>query len=217
MILVVGHTKGGVGKSLLAVNLAIARARGGHRKVLLVDGDHQATAVKFTELRAQATGKSDYTAISLVGSALRTQVRQLAPNYNDVVIDVGGQDTTSLRAALTVAHTLLVPVPPRTWEIWATEQLVPLVEEAQEINESLRAFTVINAADPQGQDNEQAACLLREFEPTLTYLDVPLVRRKTWSDAITQGQAVHECKPRNSKAVAELVALVRAIYRKAGN
>ncbi len=217
MILVVGHTKGGVGKSLLAVNLAIARAKRGQRKLLLVDGDSQGTAMSFTELRVQQTGRSDYTAVALIGNALRTQVRQLAPNYTDVIIDCGGQDNGSFRAALTISNKLLVPVPPRTWEIWATEQLIPLVLEAQQINEGLRAYTVLNAADPKSQDNDQAARLLRELEPTLTYLDMPLVRRKVWSDALTLGQAVHEHKPRNPKAVAELVALVKTIYRRTGN
>jgi chromosome partitioning protein len=43
MILTVANTKGGVGKTTLAVNFAIAAARAG-RDVLLIDGDDQATA-----------------------------------------------------------------------------------------------------------------------------------------------------------------------------
>ena len=44
MILTVGNTKGGVGKTTLAVQIAISRARAG-RDVWLIDGDRQATAV----------------------------------------------------------------------------------------------------------------------------------------------------------------------------
>ena len=43
MIVTVGNTKGGVGKTTVALNLAIARAKSG-RSVWLVDGDRQGTA-----------------------------------------------------------------------------------------------------------------------------------------------------------------------------
>ena len=43
MIITIGNTKGGVGKTTLAVNLAIARAMSG-RDVWLIDGDRQGTA-----------------------------------------------------------------------------------------------------------------------------------------------------------------------------
>ena len=71
MILTVGNVKGGVGKTTLAVNLAIARARAG-MDVLLIDGDNQATALDFTTLRTEQTGRSDYTVVQLSGAAART-------------------------------------------------------------------------------------------------------------------------------------------------
>jgi chromosome partitioning protein len=77
MILTVGNTKGGVGKTTLAVNLAIARTATG-RDVLLIDGDEQGTASLFTELRTEQVGRPGYTAVTVQGAGLRTQVRQLA-------------------------------------------------------------------------------------------------------------------------------------------
>ena len=53
MIITIGNTKGGVGKTTLAVNLAIARALAG-RDVWLIDGDRQGTAQTAISIRAEA-------------------------------------------------------------------------------------------------------------------------------------------------------------------
>lgn len=210
MILTVGNIKGGVGKTTLAVNLAIARAAAGE-DVLLIDGDEQRTAVTFTELRTEQLGQPGYTAVSLQGAALRTQVRQLAAKYADIVIDVGGRDTGSLRAALTVSHLLLIPVQPRSFDIWAVDQVAELVAEAREINPHLQAVIVLNAADAQGRDNDDAAAALREV-PGLQMLGLAIGRRKAFPNAAAAGRGVLEQTPRDPKAIEELQLLIQAIY-----
>ena len=210
MILVFANTKGGVGKSTLAINIAIIRSLVG-RDVLLVDGDEQRTALDFTELREQLVGKAGYTAVALHGAALRTQVRQLTPKYDDIVIDVGGRDTGSLRAALTVANTVLIPVQPRSFDIWAVGQIAELVREAREINDALRALVVLNAADPQGHDNEEAAEVIREVDG-LQLLDQQIGRRKAFPNAASAGRSVIEHTPRDPKACDEMQAVISTVY-----
>ncbi len=210
MILVVGNTKGGVGKTTLAINLTIARALD-RRDVLLVDGDEQGTAISFTELRTQHLGQPGYTAVSLHGAAIRTQTRQLASKYGDIIIDVGGRDTGSLRAALTVADTILIPVQPRSFDLWAVDNIAALVKEARELNEHLRAVLVLNAADAQGSDNDAAAEDLLEAEG-LEYLAMPIGRRKAFPNAAAVGRSVIEQTPRDPKAVQELASLAAAVF-----
>ena len=53
MILSAAHIKGGVGKTLLAVNIAAVLARRG-RDVLLIDADDQASSATFSEIRAES-------------------------------------------------------------------------------------------------------------------------------------------------------------------
>ena len=78
MIITVGNTKGGVGKTTIAVNLAIARALAG-RDVWLIDGDRQGTAQTAISIRAEA-GHTPGIACATYpdGPTLRAQVQQQA-------------------------------------------------------------------------------------------------------------------------------------------
>jgi len=207
VIVTVGNVKGGVGKTTLAVNIAIALAR--THEVLLVDGDEQGTAAAFTELRTAEQGSPGYTAVTLHGSAIRTQVRQLAPKYSHVVIDVGGRDTGSLRAALTISDMVLIPVKPRSFDLWGVDQTAVLVKEAREINDGLRAIAVLNEADAQGKDNEAAMEALAEVEGVET-APMFIVRRKAFPDAAASGLSVLEYE--NPKARDELMQLVAYLF-----
>jgi len=211
MIVVLAQTKGGVGKSTLAVNLAIARSLGGG-DTLLVDADEQATATDFTALRTERLGNPGYTAISLTGVAVRTHILRLAPKYQDIIIDAGGRDTTSLRAALTVADTALIPFQPRSFDLWTLDKILSLLTEAKGYRETpLRALTVLNFADPSGADNAQAAAVLSAHSE-LTYLPTSIGRRKAFPNAAATGLGVVELKPEDPKASAEIAALTSAVF-----
>ena len=190
MIVTVGNIKGGVGKTTLAVNIAIALSLA-KRDVLLVDGDEQASAMAFTELRSMQLGKAGYTVVALQGAALRTQVRQLASKYDDIVIDVGGQDNGSFRSALLVSQLSLIPVQPRSFDLWAVDKTALLVKEARETNDNLRAVAFLNGADAQGKDNDEAAAYLKEVEG-LEAAPMMIVRRKAFSNAAAAGLSVLE-------------------------
>ena len=147
MILTAGGIKGGSGKTTVATNLAVIRAAQG-RDVLLVDADDQETSTDFTNLRNEMqAGGAKYTSIKLTGVAVRTEILRLAPKYQDIIIDTGGRDTSSQRAALTVTDTLIVPFVPRSFDLWTIEKVGSLVEEMRAVNPALKAFTFLNRAN----------------------------------------------------------------------
>jgi chromosome partitioning protein len=212
MILVVGGTKGGSGKTLLATNLAVLRAAAG-RDVLLVDADEQGSAMDFTRQRQRRTeGKSDYTAMQTREADVAVQVRRMAPKYGDIVIDVGGRDTASQRAALAVADRLLIPFSPTSVDLWTADTVMALLQEARPFNPGLRAYAVINKAFPRGPDNAETAAMLREYPEHWMFLDAAVGNRKAFSNAFGEGYAVTEYQPKDAKAIAEIQALYRCIF-----
>src|SRR3954463_7759187 len=118
MILTLAHTKGGVGKSMLATQLALGWAIAG-RDVLLVDADRQATSQLVVAKREEKARSPTVTCVSYVeGGLLRERGRGQAPKYDTPVIDVGGRDGPALRAALLLSDLVLVPVPARSVDVW---------------------------------------------------------------------------------------------------
>ena len=209
MILSILATKGGVGKTTLSTNLAILRSASG-ANVLLVDGDEQRSALLFTELRTQQLGSAGYSAMAVYGVELRTQILRVAAKYDDLIVDVGGRDSGSLRAALTVADMVLIPVQPRTYDIWSLTDVKPLVMEARQFNPGLRVLVVLSLADVQGQDNESTSRIVDDLE--LPISSSVICRRKVFANAAAAGLSVVEYRPRDGKAISELTGLYNDIY-----
>ena len=213
MIVTVGNTKGGVGKTTVALNLAIAQARAG-RDVWFIDGDRQGTAQAAIALRAEAERAPAIACATYPdGSTLRSQVLHQTGKFADIIIDAGGRDSSALRAALILSDVLLVPFHPRTYDVWALDDMAALVEEACAVRDGLRVKAVLNCADPdnRSKDNIEAAAAVGELE-RFEYLPTPLRRRKAFANAAGAGLSVLELKPPDRKAIAELNELVKMVF-----
>lgn len=210
MILVAGGIKGGSGKTTLASNLAVMRSLQG-REVLLVDADDQQSAAEFTELRSEEIGDPGYTCVRLDGKAVRDQLKRLRDKYDDIVVDTGGRDTTSQRAALTVADVLLVPFGPRSLDIWTLERVEELVADARAINPDLQAYSFINRADHQGSYNDETRAVLTDSEE-VDFISPTLGDRKAFAIAFDYGQSIVEYTPRNRKAIREMKELYETVF-----
>jgi chromosome partitioning protein len=210
-IVAVLNTKGGVGKSTLTLNLAVARALAG-RDVWLIDGDRQGSSMQAIAQRATsdvlpAIAAAHYTD----GPTLRAQVKQTCSKYDDILIDAGGRDSTAMRAALMLADVVLIPFLPRSVDLWAMNDMAELVAEAHSMRDGLRAYAILNSADPRGTDNADAAEAVSAFTH-ITYLDAPVGRRKALADAYGSGLSVLESRPRDEKAIAEITRLVDIVF-----
>lgn len=225
MITLIGSIKGGVGKSLLAANTAVVLALGRQQRsgdVLLIDGDVQASSTSFSDMRAETLGREiGYDCVSMRGPSIRTQMPSIKRKYKDIVIDCGGQDNPSLRAAMTVADKLLVPVPPRSVDEWALQKLIDMICEVTElVNPNLETLLLINMADPQGNDNEGVKEAIRadyltdpdRLPQNTKIVDPVIVRRKAFSDAFGEGLSIIEHRPADRKGIDELLEVMAVVY-----
>jgi chromosome partitioning protein len=214
MIVTIGNTKGGVGKTTIAINLVVARALAG-RDVWLIDGDSQGTAQTAISVRSQSDRQPGIACSAYSdGMILRTQIKQQRGKFEDILIDIGARDSTALRAALMLTDVLLVPFQPRSFDVWALSHIVSLINEVNSERDGLRCYALLNMADPTNTvDNQEAAEAVADF-PQIKYLPATLRRRKAFANAAGAGLCVYELvsKDKDQKACDELTALYAALF-----
>lgn len=214
MIIICGGIKGGGGKTTTALNLAIMRGLAGF-DVLLVDADSidNGNASDFSAIRDEMLENKHYTAIKLNGKAIAKEMPTLAKKFTDIIIDVGGHDSISQRASLTVADLLLIPVFPSSFDTWVIESINTLIGEASLINPKLKAYCFISRADVVGNQNDDTSKILIDDYPEIEFIDCPIKNRKVFRNASSQGLGVVEYKPKDQKAIDELKELYKTVFK----
>lgn len=215
-VIVIGNTKGGVSKSTLSVQLAIARARQG-KSVMLVNADRQKSSENAIGIRGD-NAIEPFIALGSYpdGGVLKAQVLHQRDKYDDIFIDAGGRDSSALRAAMLIADVMLVPYAPTGFDVWAIEdEFVPIINDIQTVrgDNPLPIYALLSMADPKADstDNAEAREVISSVKQ-MEFLDLPIVRRKAYSNASGQGLAVSEMRPRDRKACAEIDALLAALF-----
>jgi chromosome partitioning protein len=212
MITVLGGEKGGTGKTVLAVNLAVMRARAGHT-VVLIDGDKQGSTAMWAVIREQNGIKPTVPTVQKVGPALRFEVLELAQRFEDVVIDVGGRDSRELRAAMVVADRLVIPFRPSQFDVWSLDRMAELIEAGHASNPELQCLAVINLAHPHPgvSESEEAQAFLSNNQ-RMKLARAIVKDRIAYRRATRDGLAVVEMNPADKKAAAEMQALYAEVF-----
>lgn len=210
MIIVIGGIKGGSGKTTIATNLAVLRSMS--KKVLLVDADEQRSAWDWSQQREDNEPdllKGHFSTVCMSGKSIHSNLSRLKADYDDIIVDTGGRDTTSQRSALCIADKLILPFKPSSIDIWTIAPIKKILDEC--VNDKLDAYAVINQADAVGNDNEEAIEILREFRNIRTG-ECTIGNRKAFRNAAADGLGVCELFPQDKKASRELQDLYDIIY-----
>ena len=212
MIVLIGATKGGNGKSILSCNLAARRALDSY-DVLLLDSDRQGSSSLWAELRGEM--KPHITCMQKFGKGLQKEIRILANKFDDIVVDCGGHDATELRAGLVCCDKIYIPTQPGQFDVSALYTMDQLVENAREFSEDLQAYVLVTRVSTNPALNIEAL-EVREFVkkecPNLMVSDNLIFERVAWRRCLREGLSVVEMSPRDPKAMAELDFLYEEIW-----
>ena len=209
MIVTIGNSKGGVGKSTIACNLAVMAAKTG-KNVLLVDADPQASSLNFRSIRES----DDIKATAITTPTLHKDLKDFS-NFDMILIDSGGRDTSIFRSAILAADLLVIPVLPSVYDIWAASDTIEIVKEAVLYNEKLVSRFLINMVLPNSIMGRDTQAALKEHE------EIPILKqtvgaRQVFKNALSMGQGVVEFEPK-SKAAQEIAACYQEIIKLGSN
>src|ERR1035437_9442494 len=131
-VITICSSKGGVGKTTIATNLAIAAALD-MRSVVLVDTDVQGSAIEFSARREN----QDVPVIQITVPTCHNIIKTLFSDKMDlVIIDTGGRDSPTFRSAVVAADLVIIPVLPSEYDIWAAKESVKIFREVSEVTKS---------------------------------------------------------------------------------
>jgi len=211
MIILIGAEKGGTGKTVIAVNLAAARALQ-DKKVVIVDTDKQNTALRWVSQRDKNPDlPQKIDCLPLLGEDIGQKIVTLTDRYDDIIIDTRGSDAVELRASLIVADYFLTPIQGKQFDLWTIEHIETLYHRARGFNEKLRGGIVINLAKSRSIDTKIAIEELQKLK-FLPFSGVVIEDRNIYHRCQPLGGSVFEYKHKDEKAEAEIIALHKVIY-----
>jgi len=203
MIITIAHSKGGVGKSLLAWHLAIGL------RVPIVDLDFQKTLVYTNSLR-EANG---YKALKIIQPESPQDFIELMDNWpedKDIIIDVGGFDSNLNRAAIYISDIIITPAVDRVTEMAGLYKFHQIIDElSQKMKTDIQANILLNDVSPSAKDFSVMEELVDNLEH-FKLMKSTVAHRADFYKSMEEGKGVTEIAT-TSKAKKELKELMNEI------
>jgi chromosome partitioning protein len=211
MVLSVINLKGGVGKTTIATNLAVAFALNGKKVVLLDTDKGQNSSELWGAARSVSLGIPVKSV--MVETNLSKVVESEKQNFDVVIIDGTPTLSTLAQKTILVSDLVIIPVQPSIYDLRAYEKFLTLYNECKaakkELGKTVVAFAVMNRTNT-------TTILAKEIQDALMSYNVPLLDTKltnriAYADSATIGQGVLEGK--DAKAKSEINELyMKIIY-----
>jgi len=205
MIITIANSKGGVGKSTLAVHLAAWLHKQGH-SVTLADCDTQQSSSEWIR---EAVPQIKAVRLDSPNEILN-ELPLLAQETDYVVADGPGSQTETSRALLLRADMGIVPCKASMLEVRALAKATEVLRQAQDIREGIPQAVIVLSMVGKNyrltKDMKDAAAALN-----LPMAATAMILRQIYADAPGQGQVVWKMGSRAAEAAQEVDQLFREI------
>jgi chromosome partitioning protein len=138
-------TKGGIGKSTIAVTVGVGFHRAG-KSTLLVDADEQGTLRNWAGKGAEDSVDIP-PVVAMDARNLARDLQRVGKQYDVIVIDTPARLGREARAAMVLSDLTLLPVARGLPGLAALEDTLKIVEDAQAIRPDLVVRVVLNRVD----------------------------------------------------------------------
>lgn len=206
MILNVAHQKGGVGKSTLSIQIALAL----NADVLDLDSQH--SCVLFSQLRKNA----GHSPLTVHTAETVDELKAVLKPYQDskqlIVIDSGGYDSAINSLSLALSEVIITPVGPSQIELFGLQRFAKILERiSEQFKNTIRTNVVINNADPRSHSAIGELQKFIEHHPKhFDILTTVIHSRADFKRSYGAGVSAQEAN-KNSKAALEIESLAREI------
>lgn len=200
MIIASINYKGGVGKTTVAQNLAVALVLQGYR-VCLIDADDTKATTSWADKRDENGVEPSIPCVSLTNpKSFAKQVRAQYANYDVLLIDCPPALSPLAVKAMYASHLLVIPVSTTGGsDVWVSEQLLEKFQEIREAKEDagddpVQAQLLVNMYRRNVTLHELAAGIVEQLAETykVGVFNVKLGNRVVYGEANVSGMGVLE-------------------------
>jgi len=209
-IIGVTQVKGGAGRSTVAANLAATLSK--KASTTLVDCDMpQGTCMSWYALRsAERPSESLTLATARDHKEMVKVVQKLNDSREYLVLDAPPRIAEVTRAILMVSDLIIVPMGASAAEIWATTDLLEIIEEAKQQRPELKYRILWNRYRGYTKSAKELTQAVRK-EIKVPQFKTRLGYRVAYADALAVGRGVDEWRDKNAKE--EIKALRKEVIR----
>ena len=211
-IITIASTKGGVGKSTFAINLATTMIKNGS-KVAILDADSQSTVSKWSKIREYMNSQGDSLQSFFVASANGDALLEIANDKKNqgyrVLIDSPGVDDPNMRSALLRSDFVITTCSPSPVDLWEIETLMKIMRQLKTIqNRKIPLILIFNKVPSTHSQSAITTALNFLNENNIIpdfILKSTIKERASFKHSIKDGRGVVEYSPTDNKANEEIL------------